>query len=458
MPTTDTRKYRTFLTRCFSHMLSTNTTQMYLAIGRLLSWTEEGNPPTPNTSTQTVDFDVWRDMLAAKRIDSANTSYVIPRRDWASDTVYTQYDDTVQNIANSNIYVLDTQTLPYRVYKCLWNNRGANSTVAPSTTGNTVSPVATADGYVWQYMYAIRTDDYQFLTDSWMPVRSDNLVISYAQSNAGKLSTVVPLMLTSNGGGFNDTAAVSTFTITLTGDGNGAVINAATDVTFTSNTITKVLLSNGGIGYTQTDTVVIQQTGATANAEGRIIIPPYPNHGYDPQTELGGAGFMLTTVLQDDELDKLTTVNDYRRILLLADPTDATTNATANASFYRQTFDLYLDSNTGVFQTDESIYVSNNDDYEVTGTVVDVITTNLESGITALVRVANVSDKGRSVAFQAGDEITSANVEGTIGVVSRVDVPELRPFTGSVLYIDQREAVTRHPNQSEEIKLVFRFD
>ena len=113
---------------------------------------------------------------------------------------------------------------------------------------------------------------------------------------------------------------------------------------------------------------------------------------------------------------------------------------------------------TGVFQTDESIYVSNNDDYEVTGTVVDVITTNLESGITALVRVANVSDKGRSVAFQAGDEITSANAEGTIGVVSRVDVPELRPFTGSVLYIDQREAVTRHPNQSEEIKLVFRFD
>ena len=86
MPVTDTSKYRTFLTRCFYDAMSSTTSGMYLAVGRLLSWNDEGDPPSPNNATQTVDFDVWRDMLAAKQIDTANTAYVIPRRDWASNT------------------------------------------------------------------------------------------------------------------------------------------------------------------------------------------------------------------------------------------------------------------------------------------------------------------------------------------------------------------------------------
>ena len=148
MPTIDTRKYRTFLTRSFYDTVESNTSILYVGVGQPTAWDNESNPPTPNNTTQAVDFACWRDMLAAKRIDSANTSYVIPRRDWEANTIYTQYDDQVENLAASNIYVLDTSTLPYRVYKCLWNNRGGRSTTAPSTTGNTVTPVATADGYV----------------------------------------------------------------------------------------------------------------------------------------------------------------------------------------------------------------------------------------------------------------------------------------------------------------------
>lgn len=489
MPAIDTRKYRTSLTRRFKETLANketyeqllttfesflantaaaadvrelinqvgNTTSyLYLGIGRPVEWTNDADPPTPNTSTQALDYTVWRDMLAAKRIESANTSYVIPRRDWETNTRYIQYDDTVENIANSNIYVLDTQTLPYRVYKCLWNNNGANSTIAPSTTGNTITPVATSDGYVWQYMYSIPFDDYQFLTDSWMPVKTDALVQTSAEAAQGQLSTVVPLIMTSNGSGFNPTG---TFTISFSGDGDGAIISPnTTSLTFASNTITNITFSNGGVGYSTTNTVTVSQATAISNATARAIIPPYPNHGYDPQVELGGAAFMITAVLEDDELDELTTTNEYRRIMLLSDPQLAN-GSQANGTFYRQTFDLYLDSSTGPFSADDEIYVSNNTEFVVTGTVVDTLTV---SGVT-VVRVTSINDKGRCAchgddAFQPGDEITNATVAGSIGVISSVVPPELKPFTGNVLYVDQREPVTRNPQQSEEIKLVFRFD
>lgn len=489
MPAIDTRKYRTSLTRRFKETLvnketyeellttfesflantatsadvrslinqvGNTTAYLYLAIGRPVEWTNDSAPPTPNTSTQSIDYTVWRDMLAAKRIESANTSYVIPRRDWANNTLYTQYDDTVAHIANSNIYVLDTQTLPYRVYKCLWNNNGANSTVAPSTTGNTVTPVATADGYVWQYLYTVPFDDYQFLTDTWMPVTSDALVQTSALATQGQLSTIVPLIMISNGGGFNP---VGTFTVSFSGDGDGAVIAPnTTSLSFTTNTITGMTFSNGGLGYSTTDTVVVSQATATANATARVIIPPYPNHGYDPQEELGGAALMITSVLQDDELDELTTTNQYRRIMLLSNPQMAN-GALANGTFYRQTYDLYLSSNTGPFSPDDQIYVSNNTEFSVTATVVDTLTVG---GVT-VVRVTSVNDKGRCAchgddAFESGDEITNSTTTGSIAVISAVEPPELKPFTGEVLYIDQREPVTRAPQQSEEIKLVFRFD
>jgi hypothetical protein len=490
MPAIDTRKYRTSLTRRFQETLvnketyeallttfesflantassndvrdlineiGTTTSHLYLAIGRPVGWTNDNTPPSPDTDTQAIDYTVWRDMLAAKRIESATTSYVIPRRDWANNTLYIQYDDTVADIANSNIYVLDTQTLPYRVYKCLWNNRGANSTVAPSTTGNTVTPVTTADGYVWQYMYTVAFDDYPFLTDTWMPVKTDALVRTSAEATQGQLSTIVPLIMTSNGGDFNP---AGTFIVSFSGDGNGAVISPnSTSLTFATNTITGMMFSNGGLGYSATNTATVYQATATANATARAIIPPYPNHGYDPQIELGGSALMITTVLEDDELDKLTTTNEYRRIMLLSDPQTAN-GGVANAAFYRQTFDLYLSSNTGPFSPDDVIYVSNNTEFEVTATVVDTLSDGIHS---AVVRVTSVNDKGRCAchggdAFASGDEITNSTVEGSIGVISAVVAPELKPFTGEVLYIDQREPVTRTAQQSEEIKLVFRFD
>jgi hypothetical protein len=93
----------------------------------------------------------------------------------------------------------------------------------------------------------------------------------------------------------------------------------------------------------------------------------------------------------------------------------------------------------------------------VTGTVVDVIK-NSESPQESVVRITNVHDGGRTaagyVAFANTDTITSSSVSAVLGTVR---VPELKIYSGNVLYIDQRVPVTRSDAQVEEVRLVFGF-
>ena len=484
MSSINTNKYRTFLAQQFRTTLllggadatvkdditSTNTALMsagaattsefYLGVGRPQQWTDDNAPPTPTQDTQSLDFAAWRDLLGVKQITANNSALVITRHDWATNSVYTQYDDTNTTLTSNTFYVLDTQELPYKVYKCLWNNAdathvaGANSTVAPSTTGTTNNPVLTADGYVWQYMYTITTDDYTYLTADWMPVKTDSTVSDHAANNAGKLSTVVPLVVTAGGSDYNpavDAAAA------VEGDGTEATITAG-GITFSANAVANVSFNTGGSGYTTIDTISVTQSGSSNTATVRALIPPYPNHGHDPVKELGCVSVMLTAELayaEPHSNSSMTVVNEYRRVMLLQDPLLAN-GSVANGTFYQQTYDCSLTSNTATFEPDDVVTVTNTT-YTVTGTVVDVLKIS-ESPQESVVRITNVHDGGRTaagyVAFANTDTITSDSVSAVLGTVRE---PELKFYSGNILYIDQRVPVTRSDAQVEEVRLVFGF-
>jgi len=484
MSSINTNKYRTFLAQQFHTTLllsgadstvkaditSTNTALMsagaattsefYLGVGRPQSWSNDAAPPAPSQDTQSLDFTAWRDLLGAKHITANNSALVIARRDWAADTVYTQYDDTNASLMSNTFYVLDTQELPYKVYKCLWNNAdathvaGANSTVAPSTTGSTNDPKLTADGYVWKYMYTVTTDDYTYLTADWMPVKTDSTVSADATTNAGKLSTVVPLVVTAGGSDYNPAVDA---TANVVGDGIEATITAG-GITFSANAVANVSFDTAGSGYTTVDTVTVTQSGSSNTATARALIPPFPNHGHDPAKELGCVSVMLTTELayaEPHSNSSMTVVNEYRRVMLLQDPLLAD-GSVANGIFYQQTYDCSLTSNTATFEPDDVVTVTNTT-YTVTGTVVDVIK-NSESPQESVVRITNVHDGGRTaagyVAFANTDTITSSSVSAVLGTVRE---PDLKFYSGNVLYIDQRVPVTRSDAQVEEVRLVFGF-
>lgn len=141
----------------------------YLYLGGYSEWADDNAPPTPSDDIQEVDYDEWDSMFGAKKVSSADVKFMIPRIDWTSGTVYDEYDPDQSELPRTNHYVLSNDNGTYKVYKCITNNGGANSTSQPTATSASI--FTTADGYNWKYMYTITTADaVRFLTPQFMPV------------------------------------------------------------------------------------------------------------------------------------------------------------------------------------------------------------------------------------------------------------------------------------------------
>src|SRR4051812_26748721 len=96
-----TQKYRSFLASQLRESILSGNTNPYIWVGRVLPGTDaenvavsDSNPPVPVDHVQNTDYEFWRDLLVAKLVTANNIQLVVPRRDWATGTVYDQYDDT----------------------------------------------------------------------------------------------------------------------------------------------------------------------------------------------------------------------------------------------------------------------------------------------------------------------------------------------------------------------------
>ena len=135
--------------------------------------------PTPLDSVKADVRDIYNDMIFGKRILSTDITPLIVRYDYASGQVYTQYDDTESDLFNTYFYVGAEDGSNYNVYKCLYNNLGANSTVEPS--GTDINPFETSDGYIWKYMYTANSSMMdKFATDAYIPLTPNTTVVANA--------------------------------------------------------------------------------------------------------------------------------------------------------------------------------------------------------------------------------------------------------------------------------------
>lgn len=441
MPAIFTEKYRVFLAKTLVAQFAANTTIMYAFMGRVLPWAAPTAPPTPVDNTQDTDYGYWHDMLGAKRV--TDIQFVVPRFDWVAHTVFTQYDDQSGTLFSSQYYALDTTTLPFKVYKCLWNNKGAESTVAPSVIGTALNPTQTADGYVWQYMYTINDATGRlFLTSQWMPVVVDPTMQANALANPGKLPIAVPLIITTPGSGYNP--GINT-TVTLVGDGTNANITS-NSVHIVGGALDSVVFNVGGNNYTELS-VNVYQSGVVQGSV-RPIIPPYPNHAYDPVKELNATAIMMVTSFANNETNKLTVSNDYRQIGLIVNPLLAN-GAPATATYYKQTTDVTFSANTGIFNPDDAV-VNKTNPAAPYATVVDVVSNTV-------MRLTSVHTNGVATPFANGD-VLKCYASGAEATVASVSAPELKPYSGDIVLVMNRTAITRGAIQTEQIKLIFPFN
>ena len=180
MPAIITNKFRIHNQEQFVESFTETAKNIYyLGIGRPQAFTTytRGDSRTDNSGTDAApltpvdsigdEFYTFDDLLAAKKVTSSDVSIVIPRRNWATNTVYDYYRHDygnrvtggtstqtaasgATNLFDATFYVMSSA---FNVYKCLDNNSGANSTVEP--TGTSSSILTTGDGYKWKFMYTL---------------------------------------------------------------------------------------------------------------------------------------------------------------------------------------------------------------------------------------------------------------------------------------------------------------
>ena len=223
----------------------------YLMIGKPNEFTSatsggtDESPPTPADDISS-EFYTWDSSVAAKRIQSTNITYALPRRDWANSTIYDMYEDNISssntttsgatNIFDSTFFF---RTSDNRIYKVLDNNSGAAYSGAEPTSESTSSFVL--GGYTLKYMYAITASEQAtYLTTDFMPVTTDSTVSAAAVDGA-----IESIIITNTGSSLTN----GTYFAAVFGDGTsaGTSSGAIIKITVASNVISSVSSGNTGI-------------------------------------------------------------------------------------------------------------------------------------------------------------------------------------------------------------------
>ena len=421
-----TSKFRVHNAQQFSEAFSeTSNTIMYLFIGKNTAFPDDNSPPTPVNSTANVEYTPWRDMYAAKRITTADVTHAVPRYDWTSGTVYTFYDDADTNLIESDSFYVMTED--YNVYKCLWNAGATASTTKP--TGVSTSPFTAADGYIWKYMYTVTTAKaLKFLTNDYIPVQtldSDGGEDQWDVQQAAVDGGIHVVKVTSGGSGYATAPAV-----TITGDGTGATANS----TITANVVTAVTITAAGTGYTRASI-----TFASGAAAATAIISPKGGHGANATEELGGKYIMLNVRLDGNESNTFSTANEFRQVGIVRDPFLYGTTTRAVASSFRQSFRYQLSAPSGTFSLDETVTSGSN-----TASVVEWSTPNLFTTLPVHLPFANTAS-------------VSGGTSGASGTIAAITTPGLQPYTGDIIYVENRVPISRAADQIEDVKLIIQF-
>ena len=160
----------------------------YIFAGRHLPYANgDSSIQTVNNSVDEVLYTAYDEMVFGKRVSATDVCSVVPRYDWTYGTVYTPYRSDA-TLTNKPYYVCVNAVSAYHIFKCLDNNNGANSLVAPDVTQTSPDDEfysTLEDGYVWKYMYTVDSTTFnKFSTSEYIPVVANGQVSGNAISGS----------------------------------------------------------------------------------------------------------------------------------------------------------------------------------------------------------------------------------------------------------------------------------
>ncbi len=371
--------------------------------------------------------------------------------------------------------------------------------------------------YIWKYMYNVRLSN-KFLTEEWMPVpytqaNTNFTDYNYVQTNAvnGSLNKIVvtnsgsdyfrtqvnvssfisgtneiiisdnvnlttsntisanmsvsgtgivpnqtyivateglnKIILsqpTSTSGGGNTSANRITISprVLIEGDGTETVTSVEIDA---NNRIEKIDVVNPGINFTKADVTIYPENGATA----RAILPPNFGHAYNPAIELGANSVMIVSRIGEVDASENETIPVdifFRQYGLLVNPYKYDESVPVSESnsleVVSQTLDVTLLSGSA-FEIGEMVYQGDINDPDFVGYVVS---RNLNT-----IKLNNIYKTPTRGLILIGSETNNRNP------IVDFKLPDLKPYSGDILFARNILKIQRSIAQAEEIKLVFQF-
>ena len=453
--------------------------------------------------------DIYDTLISAKKINSSDVLRGVSKITWSSGTIYEMYrhdysinkltpQTSASNLYNSNYYVMNKD---FRVYLCISNgaspsNGGQGIISLDEPIHTDLEPRLESDGYVWKYLYTIKPSDIvKFDSADFIPLPSDwstNTDVEDVRNNAvdGKIETVVIEDVGSANYQFTGTKN----NVPIRGDGSGALAS----VTFIDGKPSSVQVTNGGSGYSFA-TLDLDSVVTGAGASFSVIIPPAGGHGSNIYRELGSNKVLIYSRIENSDITNpdFPTGNQFARIGIVKNPQVFDSTNILDTPAASGLYGLRL---TGAATTTISVKV----DGEITQTI--------STGSTAIGKIVGYDPITKSLQYWqdrslatigAGNSVprfgyslnrftaspgtggnTNIVVETTTGTETlsidttftgvSTDVsnkkyyfgqnytnglanPEIKKYSGDIVYIDNRPEVTRATNQREDIKIVLEF-
>jgi hypothetical protein len=423
----------------------------YIGISKSEDWNDSDTATTPaNTEKEQRDFR--HGLQSVKQV--TDYSFVIPRVNWTSGTTYAAYNDTVVAHPTVPYYAMIESN---QVYVCLRQGTNAAGVAQPSTvapSGTTTISFTTADGYAWKFLYSIGTLDaaayksanfipvkLQGATDGTSPASDVEQLAIQTAAIAGR--QIVGFSIDAAGTGYT-----SNPTVTITGNGSGAAASAIQS----GGSIVKITIDDSastlkmGTGYNYAS--IALSGGGGSGATGKVIFGPKAGFGADPTDDLRARAIMFNAKPVGTEEGEFIVGNSFRQIGLIRNPTDSAGDAftvsdgnclrrlampTISSAFTQRT--IMTGGTSGA-----KAYVDKTDSDEIWYHQTEA------TGFTQFTEAEAVTDTS------GGAGVTQA--AGTDADAFAYIEPLVDKYSGDIMYIENRAAITRSADQTEDIKVI----
>jgi len=347
--------------------------------------------PTP-IDTTVAPYIHHNDMIAAKLISAADVSHVVKRADWTSGTVYTEYNHLQDDQIDQTFFVMTDQYNVYKCisnyggasstvkptgqtasiietadnyrWKFMYEVQQADVLKYVTTDWIPIKYLASNDGTAqWTVQQAgidgalehidVTAGGTGYIKDTGTAQAGANTTITLAATasatddiyntmsvyisdgtGSGQIRSIVDYVgstkvatvaaWATNPAGDSVYEVMPTVTVTST-DGSNATARVSSVV---SGVIKKVSMNVVGTLYRSASATVTGGAGSGCTLEPRI--GPKGGHGKNAKKELGGAYVMMNVRLTGTEGGDFTVGDDFRKVILIANPNASGSAATAS--------------------------------------------------------------------------------------------------------------------------------